>query len=205
MNAKTQKKKSDVKLMVLVLSICFVLVVTAIIGAVAAVIGMITEIKEMHPTFDTLEDFKEFDVGNIEGYEEFNNAGGYNRKPIIDRRSKEFFAKEEDATSFYEEGLDYESYSILIYKKDISYAYVCAYTFEYVDYAYVYYDLITMQFENAAAYSETYFGSFIVGSLNEGELCHYIVMDGTKVYHIAAREKRHLEALKSELTEIFTN
>jgi hypothetical protein len=204
MNARTQKKKSDIKLMVLVLSICFVFVVMAIIGAVVAIVGMITGIKEMHPMFDTLEDFKEFDVGNIEGYEEFNNAGGYNRKPIIDRRSKEFFAKEEDATSFYEEGLDYESYSILIYKRDISYAYMCAYTFENVDYAYVYYDLITMHFENASVYRETYIGSLSVGSWNEDEMCHYIVMDGKKVYHIASRERSYLEAFKSELAEIFT-
>ena len=91
MNIQAKKKTSDVKLMVLVLSICFVLVVTAIIGAVAAIVGIVMVSYSNIPMFDS--------VVEMSGAEEYGMDGGASH---INKRStffRGFFEREANATA----------------------------------------------------------------------------------------------------------
>ena len=56
MDTQAKKKTSDVKLMVLVLSICFVLVVMTIIGAVAAIVGIVMTSYSNIPMFESVSE-----------------------------------------------------------------------------------------------------------------------------------------------------
>ena len=192
MNAKTQKKKSDVKLMVLVLSICFVFVVMAIIGAVAAIVGIVMVSYSNIPMFDS--------VVEMSGAEEYGMDGGASH---INKRStffREFFEREANATASnavkengrYAASGTYTVGSVVF----------CAYEFETDADAQNYYGFITKQTKNDS-YSYVNIGSASIGEWKESSgVYHYAVRKENKAYHISYNDAELLDEMKLVIEEI---
>ena len=192
MNAKTQKKKSDVKLMVLVLSICFVFVVMAIIGAVVAIVGIVMTSYSNIPMFES--------VSEMSGVEEYGMDGG---AAYVNKRStffREFFTRETKATASnavkengrYAASGTYTVGSVVF----------CAYEFETDADAQNYYGFITKQTKNAS-YSYVNIGSASIGKWKESNgVYHYVVRKENKAYHISSNDAELLEEMKLVVKEI---
>ena len=195
MNAKTQKKKSDVKLMVLVFSICFVLVVMTIIGAVAAIVGIVMVSYSNIPMFDS--------VVEMSGAEEYGMGGGASH---INKRStffREFFEREANATAsnaVKENGRYAASGTYTV--GSVAF---CAYEFETETDARNYYGFLTKT-STVISYSYTNIGSVSVGEWTQPDgssyTYHYAVCKDNKAYHVSSNNEDLLEEMKLVIEEI---
>ena len=194
MNTQAKKKTSDVKLMVLVLSICFVLVVTAIIGAVAAIVGIVVSYSNI-PMFDS--------VVEMSGAEEYGMGGGASH---INKRStffREFFEREANATAsnaVKENGRYAASGTYTV--GSVAF---CAYEFETDADAQNYYGFLTKT-STVISYSYTNIGSVSVGEWTQADgssyTYHYAVCKDNKAYHVSSNNEDLLEEMKLVIEEI---
>ena len=194
MNIQAKKKTSDVKLMVLVLSICLVFVIMAIIGAVAAIVGIVMAYSNI-PMFDS--------VVEMSGAEEYGMDGGASH---INKRStffREFFEREANATASnaikengrYAASGTYTVGSVVF----------CAYEFETETDARNYYGFLTKT-STVISYSYTNIGSVSVGEWTQADgssyTYHYAVCKDNKAYHVSSNNEDLLEEMKLVIEEI---
>jgi hypothetical protein len=195
MNTQVKKKMSDVKLMVLVLSICFVFVVMAIIGAVVAIVGIVMTSYSNIPMFDS--------VVEMSGVEEYGMDGGAS---YVNQRStffREFFTRETKATASkavkengrYAASGTYTVGSVVF----------CAYEFETETDAQNYYGFLTKT-ATVVSYSYTNIGSVSVGEWTQPDgsayTYHYAVRKENKAYHISSNDGELLDEMKLVVKEI---